>query len=134
MIIKKATCHLLLLLFCTYVLFERSMIMCKFNICNVNLFFYSIHCLIPTSNLVVWETGDIISCYCFFSVGAMVNMSFGESGEKLMVTIMQLLLLCIPVYNRTQLRYLLHFMNQWNLHHSLCIQTDVGIIEIQLSW
>jgi hypothetical protein len=59
-----------------------------------------------------------------------VHMNIGDNGEKLMVTIMQLLLLCIPVYNRIQLRYLLHFMNQWNLHHSLCVQTDVGILQI----
>ncbi|XP_069693031.1 DEP domain-containing protein 1A-like isoform X2 [Periplaneta americana] len=53
------------------------------------------------------------------------HVNIGETGEKLMVTIMQLLLLCIPVYNRIQLRYLLHFMNQWNMHQSLCVQTDV---------
>lgn len=62
-----------------------------------------------------------------------MHMNIGESGEKLMVTIMQLLLLCIPVYNRIQLRYLLNFMNQWNLHHSLCGQTDVGVIQIHFS-
>lgn len=55
-------------------------------------------------------------------------MNFGENGEKLMVTVTQLLLLCIPVYNRIQLRYLLHFMNQWNLHRSLCVQTDVSLM------
>ncbi|XP_021939374.1 DEP domain-containing protein 1A-like isoform X1 [Zootermopsis nevadensis] len=59
------------------------------------------------------------------NTGGVVHMNFGENGEKLMVTVTQLLLLCIPVYNRIQLRYLLHFMNQWNLHRSLCVQTDV---------
>jgi hypothetical protein len=72
----------------------------------------------------------LLPLYC---VGGMVRMSIGESGEKLMVSIMQLLLLCIPAYNRIQLRYLLHFMNHWNLHHSLCVQTDVSILQTHCS-
>jgi hypothetical protein len=55
-------------------------------------------------------------------------MNIGGSGEKLMVNVMQLLLLSIPADNRVQLRYLLQFMDQWNLHHSLCVQTDVGVM------
>ncbi|PNF34480.1 hypothetical protein B7P43_G11244 [Cryptotermes secundus] len=72
-----------------------------------------------------WRSSVLVDSLENVNTGGMMPMNIGESGEKLMVAIMQLLLLCIPVYNRVQLRYLLHFMNQWNLHHSLCVQTDV---------
>jgi len=79
------------------------------------------------------DKGLLIAYYHFFTflvLDGLVHMNIGESGEKLMVTIMQLLLLCIPMYNRIQLQYLLHFMNQWNLHHSLCAQSSVCITHI----
>ena len=99
-------------------------------------------CVCVEQALCRWETqqfgsmedkGLLIAYYHFFYVvglDGLVRMNIGESGEKLMVTIMQLLLLCIPMYNRIQLQYLLHFMNQWNLHHSLCAQSNVCIIHI----
>jgi len=100
-------------------------------------------CVYVEQALCRWETEQFSSMedkglliayyYHFFSVlglDGLVRMNTGEGGEKLMVTIIQLLLLCIPVYNRIQLQYLLHFMNQWNLHHSLCAQSNVCIIHI----
>ncbi|KAJ9582988.1 hypothetical protein L9F63_022673 [Diploptera punctata] len=53
------------------------------------------------------------------------HLSLEVTKEKVMISVLQLVLLCIPVDYRIQLRYLLHFMNQWNVHHSLFVQADV---------